>query len=104
VLKLDPLTVAFEMVILDPPGLFRVAVCVSLLPICTLPKESVVGLAVRLPAATELPVIGITSDGFKASLVRVRFTFSAPVEVGEKTTLNDALAPAATLLGRPLTV
>ena len=52
------------------------------------------------PAVAPVPVSGIASDGFDASLVTVSDELAAPLVVGANRTLNEVLAPAAKVIGK----
>lgn len=63
-MKPAPETDAAVTVTFEPPVFFRVTVCDPVLPITTLPKLMLVGLAVKSPAATAVPDTGIFKVGF----------------------------------------
>lgn len=67
-----PVTVTCEMVTLVPPELVRVSDRVPVVPITTFPNASLAGLAVSCPGVTPVPVKGMLSCGFEASLVSAR--------------------------------
>jgi hypothetical protein len=76
-----------------------------LLPMVTLPKFKLAGLAPnRNVAATPVPLTGIANGEPGALSVSETDPLTSPPEVGEKTTLNEVLLPAATDAGseRPL--
>ncbi len=54
-LKPAPLTLACEIVTLDPPEFVKLADCDWLLPTCTLPKLKLAGLATSCPGAIPVP-------------------------------------------------
>ena len=86
----DPVKFACEMVIVDPPVLVRVSGRFELLPTCTLPNASVVGLAARAPEATPVPESGMLKLGFEPLEVTLIVPLAAPLAVGEKSTVNDS--------------
>jgi hypothetical protein len=93
-----PLKVTFEMMTLEPPELIKAAVCVPVLPTCTVPKLT--GPALRDPGATPTPDRGMVSVDAGLLVVIARFTLLLPAAWGENTTLNEVLAPAARVSGR----
>jgi hypothetical protein len=105
-LMLNPAPVSFACVTvrLEPPESVKVAVCVLLLPTCKLPKFN--GAALRVPGVTPAPERGTPKAELEALLVTARVALLLPADCGENTTLNDALAPAARVMGklRPLTL
>jgi len=89
------------MVTLEPPELVRVSVKVLLLPVCTVPKLRLVGLAPRLPGVTPVAETAILSVGLEPLLVTAIFPLTAPAEFGANTTLNVGLLwPAVNVRGR----
>jgi len=64
-----------------------------LLPTCTLPNARLAGAAASSEAAgaTAVPVTGMLKLEFEALEARVTLPPAAPLAVGEKTTLKDAL-------------
>jgi len=84
---------------LVPPVLVMVSVCVPEFPIVTLPKATLVGLAVNAPAATPVPDTGIVSVEFVAFDVTVRLPLTAPADVGANETVKVALCPALIVTG-----
>jgi hypothetical protein len=103
---LNPAPVRFACVTvrLDPPELINLAVCVLLLPTCTLPKFD--GLALRVPGVTPAAERGTSKAEVEALLVMAKVALLLPADCGENTMLNDVLAPAARVMGklRPLTL
>src|SRR6185369_14395212 len=89
-----------------PPVLLSTSDLVLLLPTCTLPKLRLVGFALIVPGETAVPDRDTVRDGFDASLVTVSVPVGVPAAVGANTTLNDVLAPAASVNGAvtPLTL
>lgn len=73
---------------------------VWLCPIVIVPKLNGEVPAESDPAVAPVPVSGIASDGFDASLVTVSVEFAAPLVVGAYRRLKDVLAPAANVIGR----
>ncbi len=101
-----PLAATCDTVTVVPPELVTVSDRVLLLPTFTLPKLRLAGLGDRLPAVMAVPEAGTVSDGFEASLATVKLPVGLPAACGAKTTLNDLLAPAASVNGTvtPLTL
>src|SRR5580658_3145779 len=99
-----PLAVAAEMVRLEPPELVSVSDKLELLPTWVLLNERLVGLATRSPCVAPVPESGMLKLGFEPFEVRLTFPLAAPLVVGEKSTVNDMLWPAANVRGkdRPL--
>jgi len=73
----------------------RVFVC----PTVTVPKLRGEVPAERDPALAPVPLRGIASEEFDASLVTVSEEFADPLVVGANRTLNEVLAPAANVMG-----
>jgi hypothetical protein len=73
-----PVTLACEIVTLDPPVLVRASGRLALLPTCTLPNDKLVGLAESVPAVTPVPVAGIFRVGFAPLDVIVTLPLAAP--------------------------
>lgn len=88
-----PVTLACEIVIVDAPLLVNVANKLLELPTCVLLNERLDGDAAssELAGATAVPVTGMLKLEFEALEVRVTLPPAAPLAVGEKTTLKDAL-------------
>jgi hypothetical protein len=90
-----PVVVTFEIVTFELPLFVRVTSNVIALPMLTLPKLRVVGLATSIwVTATPFPLRAIVSGEFGASLASETDPESLPVEPGEKTALNVLLWPA----------
>src|SRR5262249_21701197 len=72
-----------------------------LLPMVTLPKFTLVGLAAICPTwrAFPLPPRCSPCGEFESLAVTEIFPLEAPVDVGAKLTVNEALAPAARVSG-----
>ncbi len=81
------------------PVLVIVAVLLLLLPTFTLPKLIVVGLTLSTPWAVPVPVRLIVRVGFEPLLVTVTLPVGFPADCGVNTTLNDLVAPAASVKG-----
>ena len=80
---------------------------VPLVPTCTLPRLSVVGLALNVPGAEEpVPDKGMLKEGFEAFDVTVTLPLADPIEVGANLTDSVANCPADTVIGvvMPLTL
>ena len=99
-LKPEPLKVACKIVRFVAPEFFRVSVCVWLVFTCTLPKVKLVGLAVKLPATTAVPVSAMFNRLFEPSLVTARLPVALPADCGLKTTLKLMLCPGDNVTGR----
>ena len=95
-----PLTVAAEMVTVDPPVLVRVSERFVLLPTCRLPKARLVGVAVRVPGATPVPESAMLRLGFDPLEVMVTLPVAAPAAVGANFTENEVLWPAVKVTGK----
>jgi hypothetical protein len=98
-LKPDPLEVIWEIVRAEPPIFVSVSPSVLLLPVATLPKLRLTGLAASCPAVTPVPDSGTLSVGFAAFEVIARFPLTLPLDTGEKTRLKFALWPPANVSG-----
>src|SRR5258708_17989206 len=85
-----------------PPVLVTVSESVLLLLTCTLPKARLVGFDPSAPAASPVPVNGMSSVGFDAVEVMVISPLTAPAPVGVNKTLKLALCPAARVTGAPI--
>ena len=99
-----PVSVALEIVTLDPPEFFSVADWLLLLPTCTLPKLT--GLTVIAPEVAPLPERATIKLEEGLLVVIARLTLLLTADVGANTTLNEVLAPAARVTGKvkPCTV
>lgn len=95
-----PLKLACEMVTVDPPVLVRVSDKFALFPTCTLLKARVGAFAASAPGVTPVPESGMLKLGSEALEVRLTLPLAAPLAVGEKRTVNDALCPAANVKGK----
>jgi hypothetical protein len=111
--KVSPLTlyplpekVACVIVTLDPPLLVSVAGKDCVLPLLTDPKLKLVGLTLKVPAVTAVPVREIENVGMELLFAIANVRLSLPADWGENATLNDVLWPAARVNGKlnPLTV
>jgi hypothetical protein len=89
-LKPAPETDALDTVTLVPPVFDTVTAVLWMLPTVTLPKFTLLGLAVKDPGASPVPVRA-TFSGELASEVMVRFPFTAPADAGAKTTSKETL-------------
>jgi hypothetical protein len=96
----DPLALAVEIVRLDPPVLVSVSDKLELLPICTLPKARLVGLAPSAPCATPVPVNGMLRLEFEPLDVMLTFPLTEPLADGLKSTVKDVLCPAVNVKGK----
>lgn len=88
-----PLVVACVIVSVDPPEFVNVSVSTLLVPVCTLPKLRVVGLALNTPAATPVPLRGAVRVTFDALELTVNVPEVVPEACGAKATDNDRLCP-----------
>ena len=79
---------------------------VPLVPTSTLPRLSVVGLALSVPAVWPVPDRGMVSVGFEAFEVTVTLPLADPVAVGANLTESVADCPADNVIGlvMPLTL
>lgn len=93
-MKPPPVTVAADIVKLDPPVFDKVRACVWLLPTLTLPKLIEPGVTLSVPIAP-VPLREITRVGFAAFDAIARLAVIVPDVVGENVTDRFALAPAA---------
>src|SRR5580704_12622528 len=84
----------------SPPVFFNVTVCDAVFSSTTLPKLMLVGLAVKSPDVTAVPVNGIDKFGFCAFDVTATSPVKVPVDCGAKVTLNETLCPAPSATGR----
>jgi hypothetical protein len=97
-LKPVPVTVAWEIVTLAPPGFDKVKVCELPVPIVTLPKLALVGVTASCgwtPAPFRAMVVGELLALFTTDTL----PFTLPVTVGAKVKPNEALCPAARVNG-----
>jgi hypothetical protein len=82
------------------PALFRVSVCVWLMPSATVPKLKLVGFALKLPAATAVAESAMLKGLFDPSLVNDKVPVAPPADVGLKTIFTFVLCPAANVTGK----
>ena len=89
-LKLNPapLALAAEIVRLDPPVLVSVSDELALLPTCTLPNETLVGVGVKVPGVTPVPDKAMSTDVVDPLTVSDRLPLLAPATVGAKLMLK----------------
>lgn len=89
-LKLNPapLTLAAEMVRLDPPVLVSVSGKLELLPTCTLPNARLVGFGVKVPGVTPVPDKAMSTVVADPLTVSDRLPLLAPTTVGAKLMLK----------------
>ena len=81
------------------PVLVSLSVRDELLPTTTLPKLTLVGLAVIAPGATPVPERGIVNVGFVAFEVIVTVPLALPPVVGAKETVNVVFCDAFNVRG-----
>ncbi len=86
-----PLTLAWEMVTLDPPVLVMVSDEVALLPVCTLPKLILDCDAARVPGLTPVPESPMFNVELEALLVTLRLPLTAPLACGANATVKLVL-------------
>lgn len=101
-LKPVPETAAAVIVTFVPPAFFKVTVCDAALPITTLPKLTLVGLAVTSPAGTPAPERGRFT--VPVSVVKAILPLTVPSVAGANCTLKLALSPAARVNGAVMPV
>jgi hypothetical protein len=106
VLKPAPAAVARVIVTALPPELVTVPVWFSVLPTVTLPNPMLLGLKVRAPGDTAVPVMAMPRFEFVAVETIDKLPLSVPAAVGAKVKSKFALCPAARESGkaRPLIV
>ena len=80
-----------------PPVLVTVSDRDCLLPIVTLPKLRLAGLAPNVPGVTPLPDKGMVRVGFVALDVIVRLPLAPPADDGANETLKVVLCPAVSV-------
>jgi hypothetical protein len=89
--KPAPVTLACDIVTLDPPVLVSVSDRLALLPTCTLPNDRLVGFAESVPAVTPVPETGMFKVGLAPSEVIVTLPLAAPVAAGANCRLKVLL-------------
>jgi hypothetical protein len=94
-----PLSVAAEIVMLEPPVFLSVSVWLWFCPRTTLVKVKLAGVAVSVPNATAVPLRGTDKLGFDAFEVMDTLPLTLPVVAGVSVTLNEALCPGAKISG-----
>jgi hypothetical protein len=97
--KPDPLTLACEIVTLDPPEFVNVADWDCVPPTVTVPKPRLVGFAKRTPAVTAVPDNGMVRPGFEAFDVTVTLPVTDPEVVGANLMPKVVLCPALKVKG-----
>ena len=98
-LKPVPLALTAETDMLVCPEFVNVSDKVVLLPTWTLPNGRLVGVGVSAPWATPVAVSGMLKLGFVPFEVMLTLPLAAPLVVGAKSTVKDALCPAASVTG-----
>jgi hypothetical protein len=84
--------VAWEIVTCDPPVLVTVSERDEALPTCTLPKESVVGFAFRVPGVVvPVPERATVVGELPASEVKVNVPDALPADEGANVTVIETL-------------
>ncbi len=98
-----PDTLACEIVRLAVPAFLRLIVCEFLLPVATLPKLALDGVA-AIAACVPVPLSGMAKGEFGELLVIEMLPLAAPGAEGANLALNGALCPAFSVSGvdRPL--
>jgi len=86
-------------VTLAPPVLVTVSERDLLLPIVTLPKLRLAGLAPSVPGVTPVPDKGMVSVGLEALDVIVTLPMALPADEGANETLKVALWPGVKVTG-----
>ncbi len=97
--KPEPETPADEIVMLAVPEFVRVIDCDPLLPTATLPKLTLVGLAVSCPCRPVPPSAMVAGDP-GALLLTEMVPEVLPANAGANCTANVTLAPVPTVWGR----
>ena len=102
--KPDPETLARATVTLELPWLLSTADKVWTLPVCTLPKLRLEGLAMRAPDTIATPETGTLTTGFGALLVTETLPLEVPDDCGVKVTEKVFFCPGDKVRGkvRPL--
>ena len=97
----DPLMLACEIVKVALPGFEIVTVCVLLAPVLMFPKAALAGFSeiCGAGAAITSAVIGMLSEEFVASLVKLSEPEAEPIVVGVKVTVRPSCAPPAKVAG-----
>jgi hypothetical protein len=94
-----PVATAWDTVMLAPPLFVKLAGWLCFVPIATLPKFKVAGLAVKAPGVVPVPVTPAVRTPSEALESTVRVPDAAPDLVGEKATLRVVFRPAASVIG-----
>ena len=98
-----PVKVTLEIVTFEFPLFFRVVVSALLLPVFTLPKGKLVGVAPsRVVEAVPVPLNAIASGEFGALLTSETDPLTLPAVFGANTRLNVVVPPAAIVFGREM--
>jgi hypothetical protein len=92
-LKLNPvpLGVIWEIVSDEPPEFVSFSVRLKLLPVVTLPKLRLVGLAANCPGRVPVPLEGIVKLGFDPLELMTRLPVAFPVVCGANEVVNVTL-------------
>jgi hypothetical protein len=98
-LKPVPLALAAETDMLVCPEFVNVSDKLVLLPTWTLPNDRLVGVGVSVPWATPVALSGIVKLGFVPFEAMLALPVAVPLAVGAKSTVKDALCPAASVTG-----
>jgi hypothetical protein len=98
VLKPAPVTVTEEIVTVALPPLARLTVCELLVPVVTLPKAALLGVAFNC-ACVPVPLSAMVAGEPGALLAIAMLPVAAPAELGVKRAENEALLPALIVIG-----
>jgi hypothetical protein len=97
-LKPAPVTLTEEMVKLPEPPLMMVMVCELLVPVETLPKAALEGVA-EICGEVPVPLMAMVSGEFGALLTMEMVPLALPPVVGANWAVNEVLWPAPRLSG-----
>lgn len=92
-LKPAPVTLAAEILTLDPPVFDTVSVCVWLPPTVTVPRFMLLGAAVRVPGVIPVPLSDTFTVGLEAFELMASVELNAPAAVGVNETVKFTAAP-----------
>ena len=89
----EPVKVAFEIVMDDPPELVMTSGLVCVLPTATPVKLTLAGLAAKAPTVTPAPDNGMLSVGFEALLKTVILPVTLAAAAGENVAVKLTVCP-----------
>lgn len=89
----EPVKVAFEMVMGDPPELVMTSGLVCVLPTVTPVKLTLVGFAAKAPSVTPAPDSGMLSIGFDPLLTTVILPAALPAVAGANVAIKLSVCP-----------